>query len=246
MSSEFISKIEELKDVKPRPEWVVLTKAKILGQEYASSENHSPHLWGIFGWRPAERGWRSITAMSVSMAVLLAVFIGAQSALPGDPLYSLKRMTEKGQTAFVSTREKPKANIELASKRLEELGQIAKNNQSRRLAPAISEFQANVASVTKDLVAMSSTSSDMTAVKGIVQAAQELEENKRKVEAMGIVVGGTDELDSAILKLVEREISAMNANDLTENQQKTLDQAKEDLKAGDYSSALEKILLMMP
>ncbi len=239
MAQELISKIEELKDIKPRPEWVVLTKAKILGPEYISSESHSPHLWGIFGWR-------SVTAMSVSMAVLLGVFIGAQSALPGDALYSLKRMAEKGQSSFVSASEKPKANIELASKRLEELGQIAKNNQSRRLAPAISEFQANVASLAKDLTAMSSTSSDMTAVKGIVQAAKQLEENKRRVEAMGIVVGGTDELDNAISKLVEREISAMNDNDLTENQQKTLEQAKEDLKVGDYSSALEKILLMMP
>ena len=239
MAHELISKIEELKGIKPRPEWVILAKAKILGPEYISSETHSARLWGIFGWR-------SITAMSVSMAVLLGVFIGAQSALPGGPLYSLKRMTEKGQSAFVSTREKPKANIELASKRLEELGQIAKNNQSRRLAPAISEFQANVASLTKDLTAMSSTSSDMTAVKGIVQAAKQLEENKRKVEAMGIVVGGTDELDSAIAKLVEREIAQIGANDLTENQQKTLEQAREDLKAGDYSSALEKILLMMP
>ena len=81
-------------------------------------------------------------------------------------------------------------------------------------------------------------------VEKIVVGTQKLEENKQKVESLGVVVGETKELDNAISQLVKREIKDLESRTLTEKQQKLLEGAKEDYERGNYSLALEKILFL--
>lgn len=234
-----IAKLKELKMTKPRQEWVVLVRERILGRDYASQEQGSFHFWSVFWSKP-------LVTVGVSLAAVLAVFIISQSALPGDVLFPVKKIAEHGQSAFVSAPDKPQMNLEIANKRLQDLTEIAKTNQVKKLAPAISEFQANVAAAARDLARTYSTTSDPVAIKKIVDASRKLEEQRQKVEAMGVVVGDTKELDNAIAKLVNREITELEGRGLTEDQQKTLVDIKRDFEEGNYSAALEKILLMQP
>ena len=70
------------------------------------------------------------------------------------------------------------------------------------------------------------------------------EENKEKVETLGIVVGNTDELDLALKQLVLREIYAIENQSLTDFQVQLLSKIEEDYSLGFYSEALEKILAL--
>lgn len=223
---ELIGKIRELRQIKPSQDWVSLTKSQILGKDI----NQHRVLVNLF--RPAYAGL-------IVVFVLLGLFGFAQKSLPGDLLYPIKKITEKSQAIFVSEEERPKLNLELVNKRLEELSKIAEKNEVKKLAPAISEFQANVSEAAKSL-----TKTKKLNVEKIVAQTKKLEENKKKVEALGVVIGETEELDNALAQLVESQIKDLEGRTLTERQQSLLVEAKEDFEDGNYNQALEKILLL--
>jgi len=143
-----IGKIEILGQIKPRKSWVILTKKRILGEERT--------LPGLFldGFRVFQGlffQYRLALASLILILVLGGTFAFAQKSLPGEPLFVIKKITEKSRAVFVAENEKPKVQLELANKRLEDLAKIAQTNDVRKLAPAIDEFQANVSEAAKNL-----------------------------------------------------------------------------------------------
>ncbi len=237
-----ITKIQELKQITPREDWVVLTKNQILIQEMGRDKK--PTIVGFL----SRFNFRWVLLPAFSFCLILGIFALSQSSLPGDSLYPLKKMTEKSRVLFISQEQKPKLNLELANKRLQDLTKIVQNNDVKKLAPAIKEFQANISEAVKNLSKIKATSSDPVMIKKIVEETKKLEENKQKVEALGVKVGDTEELDNALsqwrARLVESEIKEMEGKELSENQQQILAEIKQDFENGDYSSALEKILLL--
>jgi len=223
IEKELIKKIQKLKEIEPRKDWVLLTKSQILGKEKIE--------------------------LTPFFIVLILVMIGfslnwARVSLPGDFLYPVKKAVENSQIPFSSEEKRPKLHLELANKRLEDLNKITQENRVRNLAPAISEFQANISEAAKNLAKVSTaTSSDSVLLREIVSETQKLEENKEKIEARGVVVGETKEWDDALGLLVERELEALRVQSLTEDQEDILEKAQMDFEAGNYSQALEKILL---
>jgi len=221
---ELIGKIRELRQIKPRKDWVVLTKTQILGQE----ETPKFELFPFF--RPAYAGL-------FFLLLLVGLIEFSQAALPGDPLYSLKRITEKAQAVFVSKEERPNLNFELANKRLEELNQIAQKNEVKKLAPAITEFQVNVSEVAKNLARA-------RVDKEMVAQTVKLKKTKEEVEKVLATKIETEEYDNALAQLVENQIKDLDGSTLTEDQMKILEEAKKDFGAGNYSEALVKILIL--
>jgi hypothetical protein len=140
---------------------------------------------------------------------------------------------------LASETEKPNVQLELANKRLEELNNIAQNNQVKKLAPAIQEFQANVSQAAKDLA-----QAKQPDVKQIIDTTKKITENKQKIEALGVEVGDSKELDNALAQVVEKEIKELEDKSLTESQEEVLTKVKESFEAGNYSEALEEILLL--
>jgi len=221
-SEELIGKIRELRQIKPRKDWVLLTKSQILPQE-------QPVFTPFFIFKPV------YSSVLFVFFILFVLFGTSQTALPGDFLYPVKKITEKAQVVFVSETEKPKANLELANKRLEEINQIAQKNEVRKLVPAINEFQASISKVTENLTALKGAD-----IKEIVKETQKLEENKKKIESLGIEVGETEELENAYKILAEREIKNLEQSSLTETQEEVLKEAKEYFEKGDFATALIK------
>ncbi len=217
---ELIGKIRELRQIRPRKDWVVLVKSQILGEE--------PKILFFPFFKP-------VLATVTAFGILFGIFSLAQNSLPGNTLYSIKKMIEKGQAVFVSEEEKPAFQLKLANQRLEDLTKVPVKN----LVPAIEEYQANISEAAKNL-----TEAKKPDVEKIVAQTKKLEENKQKVEALGVVLGETEKLDNAISQLVEREIEELESQTLTESQQELLEAAKEDFEAGNYSQALEKILIL--
>ena len=235
---ELIKTIRELKHIQPSQDWVSLTKAQILGTSTelsASKEGKLDNIisvFRVFFLRPAY-----ISVLSIF--VVLGLWTSSQNSLPGDPLYLIKKLTEKGQAVFVSEQNLPKVQLEYANKRLAELNTIAQTNQVKKLAPALEEFQTNISKAAKELVKAKNPD-----VKEIVSETKKIKENKEKVESLGVVVGDTNELDSALLQLIEREIKDLEVSTLTDAQKEIFVKAVEDFKAGNYSEALEEIWLL--
>ena len=228
-----IGKIEILRQIRPRKNWVVLTKKRILGEErtLAGLFLDSFRLFqGLFFQ------YRLALASLVLLFVLGGTFAFAQKSLPGEPLFVIKKMTEKTRAVFVAENERPKVQLELANKRLEDLAKIAETNDVRKLAPAIEEFQANVSEAAKNLTKAKTVGKD------IILQTQELEKNKEKIEKTLATQIGTEELENVYKDLAEQQIKDLENSSLTESQEKILEEAKEYFEAGDYSNSLIKTI----
>ncbi|UZE93488.1 MAG: hypothetical protein IB617_01490 [Candidatus Nealsonbacteria bacterium] len=222
--NQLIKKIKRLKAIKPRRNWVLLNKKQILGEERRIE---------IFPF------FRPVYAGLFCLLFLAGLFEFSQNALPGEFLYYLKKITERSQLILSSEEERPGLNLELVNKRLEELNQIAQNNEVRKLAPALKEYQASVFEAVKSLTKITATTSDSLVIKGIAEKTQKLEENK---EILGTLLE-IDEKLNPVKVVAELLIKDMEKTFLTEEDEEILEQAKQDFENGNYSEALERILL---
>ena len=234
---QLIGKVRKLRQIEPRKDWVILTKRRILGQEKSLSGLLSDSV-NIF--QKVFFQYKLALATLSAILILVGAFGFAQGSLPGDYLFPLKKIAEKTRAIFVSEADKPKAQLELANKRLEELTEIAETNQVTKLAPAIDEFQANVSEVAKRLVKIREPKNSQEANRAVVEEIKKLEKNKKKVESLGVVIGESEELDNAYKIYAEREIKNLENSSLTEKQEEILKEAKEYFGKGDYPTALIK------
>ena len=231
--AQLISKIRLLKAIKPRGNWVVLTKKEIFGEEPVGKWNLVLDIFPrlFFRWQPA------VVVLGLLLFVLGA-FTLAQSSVPGDLLYSVKKITEQTQKHFVSEKE---FNIKIVNNRLDDLAKVAQNNSTKNLAPAINEYQASVSEVAKNLT-KEETKNNPKELKKIVKELQIIEKKTAEVESLGMVVGENIDLDSAVVELVRLQVQDLENRTLTQEQIKSIGDIKTDIEAGKYPDALEKIL----
>ena len=229
---ELVNKIKELRRIKPDKDWVVFTKGRILGEEKRAGFISTLEVFPRFIFKYNKFAFATV----IVFGLIAGAFTISQNSLPGDPAFVLKKALERTRAAFASQQDLPKIQLELANKRLEELDKIAKTNQSDKLAPAIQEFQNNVSKAAREIA-----STENPDIKQIVSESRKIKENTQQIEALGVVVGRTDDLDSALLELIQREINDLQVRTLTEDQQKIFLEAVDDFSIGDYASVLEKI-----
>ena len=232
---ELICKIKELRRIKPSQDWVVSVKERILDKEPKTNWVSVLEFFPKIIYQHSKLAFATL----IVFCFVAGAFGFAQGALPGDPIYALKRVSEKASLTFVSERNLPQAQLGLANKRLEELNTIAQTNQVKKIAPAVQEFQDNISKAAKNLAKAQNID-----INKIVSETRKMEESRQKIESMGVVVGETKEFDEALSQLVSRELKDAETRTLTEDQQKVLIAAKEKFKAEDYASALEAILLL--
>lgn len=238
--ADLIKKIRILKQIRPRKDWVLLMKKELFKKEAPSFRVYRDSVSVILEIFPRLfHYYKPVLATFVFLGILITgAFSFAQNSLPGDFLFPLKKISEKSQAIFVSEEERPRAQLELANKRLEELTKIAETNQAGKLAPAIEEFQASLSQAAKNL------KRPKKITKEIVAETKKLEENREKIEALGVVVGESEEFDNALAQLVEGEVKDLEERTLTDAQQELLEEAAEDFESGNFTQALEKILLL--
>ena len=244
--SQLVRQLKSLRELKPSDNWVSFTKERI----FAAEPEPMGLRVGLLSFFPVFR-YKLALAPIISVLVLIGLFGFTQKTVPGDFLFSVKKMTENAQVTFSSDVEKPKTQLKLANRRLEELSRIAENNQVRNLDPAIKEFQSNILQATKDLAAfdINVTSSDPSAIRELVAETKKLAENKEKVEAaLGAIIGDTNELDNAILQLEKQTaaylIADLEKRTLQESDALLLSQARDDFNAGNFATSLEKIWIL--
>ncbi|MFA5133254.1 MAG: hypothetical protein WC459_00380 [Patescibacteria group bacterium] len=93
----------------------------------------------------------SLLVFGVAFGSWAASVSASYNSLPGDKLYSLKRMAEKAQLTLTSSNDKPSLQVELASKRLDEVAKIAEkpsiSNKDERTKMAVKNFTQQVQTV---------------------------------------------------------------------------------------------------
>jgi len=226
--NELIGKLKELRQIQPQKSWVSLRKSQILPQESVGF-SFFPYL------RPALAGFLAV------FVLMGGLYLAVKNSVPGEALYTLRKIAHESEAFFVSEQEKPAFQLKLANDRLEDLAKASAKN----LAPTISEFQANIAEAAKGLAKMDATTSDPVVMKKIVEATKKIEENKQKVESLGVVIdeSETAELNNILGKIVENLIKDLEERILTEEKAEILSQIKELFQAKNYSEALEVYLL---
>jgi hypothetical protein len=238
-SKDLVKKLQILKEIKPRKDWVISTKNQILG-DYQTRPAGILDIFPRLISQP-KLAYRPVFATLFTLTILLGTLGFAQYSLPGDILYPIKRVTEKSQALFVSEKELPCYNLEIANKRLEELSKIAETNQAKKLAPAIKEAQTSVSQVTKNLV------KSETIDKETVDEIMNLKKNLEMVETtLGTKIGSEEDeqtIENWTKKQTNMLIEDLEGRILTGEQEEVLAQMKELVEEGKYSEALELYLI---
>ncbi len=211
MEEDLIFKLKKLSRIKPEKRWVKRTKREILGPQFPIFQ---PILIG-------------------ALLLLIGIFVSAQKSLPGEKLYVIKRITERARMLFVSPAEKPKVDLELTSKRLEELREIAEKNDVRKLSRAIKELNEVSSEAAKSLKQVKKPDQK------IVEKTKEIAQNKVLAQKT-LETKIQTPLDEAYKDLAERLIKEAENSSLTENQKEILNEAKEFFEKGDFLSAFLK------
>ncbi len=230
---ELIAKLQELRRIKPSQEWVVLSKEQILGQE-EKHQNPVAIILSTFRIIFAKPAYIGLTAVFIFVG-LFGTFTFAQNSLPGDNLYSIKKIVERVQTAFVSEQDLPRAQLELTNKRLEELTKVVQENRVRNLPSAINETRVSISEANKNLAKASSPAEIKKIVDQIEEKAQIIN------QTLGVAFGEEEigELKQNSDKLyIKNLVSTLEASTLTEEQEEILIQMKELAEEEKYSEAL--------
>jgi hypothetical protein len=171
------------------------------------------------------------------IVVFSGLFGFAQNSVPGDSLFALKRFTEQSQAVFIADSYQSIHNLEIAGKRLDDLTKIAQHNDVKNLASAITEYNETVSKAAQGL-------SQADNVEDVALEVKRLQEKEDVVRSFGIEISDNKDLDDALAKIVKRELKDLKDKELTEEQELIVADIEQDVEAGDYSSALEKVLLI--
>ena len=240
--TQLIEKMQMLRDIKPNREWAVLLKHKILTQKPAENKIGNWEI-GRFveNWKLViENSFARKLAYSFGTLVFMVIgLIGfAQYTVPGDMLFPIKKLSEQTQT---------QSSLQMAYNRSQELVQIVKENKTQNLAPAMSEYKASISDAVKNLALAFSKDSTNDSKKIITEEVRKIQENQKELETLGVNVKEneqTDELNNVLAVIVQSQIDDLEKSTLTEEQEKSFEEAKKLFEEKKYTEALEKILFI--
>jgi len=233
---QLLKQVRKLRDIKPRHDWVLLTKDRIFEHK---EEAETPSFLFLLRERlQLVLQHKPACAVIVALVVIIGTFGFAQRSLPGDALYPVRRMSEKSNV-LVSRESQTQQTIDQANRRLNDVAKAAEKKAEKNLAPAITEFQESVSEIARNLA----EAGDKNTVREIVREVQKLEEKAEEVSVLGVEVGVNEELDTVLRDILERELAVFEGKELSEEQQGILEEVTVLYKEGSYTAALEKLLM---
>ena len=246
---ELIAKLSHLKEIKPREDWVFLTRQRIVGAEARPAKlalqkgrfcDMVEGLSGLMARYMAKPAF--VIPVLACMVAGGAVWQGALGSLPGDTLYPLRAALEQMPLRLSTEEERPAREFVRAQQSLADLKVVAERNKVKNLPSAIQEFEANASLVSEGFIAIVENQPEK-ALQASRQMVQ-LQKGKSEVERiLGTKIGEEqeEEIGDATRRLVEYEFSYLETRSLGEEQKKLFESAKTSAAEGDYATALETV-----
>lgn len=201
MEQDLIRKIKELKKIEPSREWLVSTRNDLIAEL-------GPEI-GFFQWLKQPQSFALATCL---VFILLGgpwlTIQASKASLPGELLYSIKKISEDVQMTVTSENNKTQLKIEFAGRRLEELGKITADSQkNENIREIASELKDNLAeaSVYANKI---SEQEVMAVVKKTQKIKEGLDENKQ--EASSEVQAELAEAGKAVEQINEQILATLN------------------------------------
>lgn len=214
---QLILKLQQLKQIKPRENWVVFSKSKIFGVPQSNISLYNRIISVI-----------SNLSMQKRFSYAFAAFVFVFAGLVGTNVL-IKETKFPDQTAAIF---KPDVSIESIKVK------------SQDLASAVEKYKLENLNVEEVKVAVKSLSNEINSNPG---AAKEVAVELKKLGTLASLEGGEElkELSGDLYKIIDIQmIEDLEKITLTEDQQAVLERAKELFNKADYSGALEEILLI--
>jgi len=167
MENNFFQEIKKIRtEIKPRPEWVALSR-DILLQQINPQKEFQPVKVGLGGYFSfvTQLVSQHVFEPVVVMLLIFATFAGSSLtinaafySMPGQPLYRVKLALEKTHAAMViSENDKVELKMEFAQKRMDELDKIVRQSdltpeaKKKQIEIIVSEFKNNVSAASSHL-----------------------------------------------------------------------------------------------
>ena len=265
--NELIQKIQTLKQVQPKESWILATKSQILGAEDLR-ETKASWYEALFA-----QTLKPAFAFPLMMIFLTtgAVLIVSQGSVPGDPLYSIERITERAHQTILSAEEKPAYYLALAEKRVKELEEVVDANKTDKISAGVEGVEQAIEKAVayipqtpdnprESLEVVSKVNNINTGIKGIEEKLEvEVSKDARNdmnTKTFAYIEGGIENAKTGLItsaKLVKDQIEELSDSTLTAQGEECLEDVKQhynDYLYGDedkrYQSlqlAIEKIHL---
>ncbi len=228
---ELISKLQSLKKITPSRQWAFSLKMQLLDQATPIKTTPAFNLG-----RSLSRALATLTQpkLAYAFAVMLFAVVGtfgfAQYTLPGDMLFSVKRITEQSQLTLNGESE-IKNSVQTYKKRSQDLAAVVKNNKQENKQFAIQEVNDAAKSLTEAIAKDPALAKDV---------ALELKQEG----TFAVIEGGADVKESSdiLYKTIDEQmISDIEKTTLTESQKKIFQEVKNLFAEEKYAQALEKI-----
>ncbi len=220
---QLISKLSKLKAIQPRKDWVVLSKAEILGSDVSGSIPAMVAPTYLFAFSNIIN-LAFKRKYAYSLALFLFVFVG----FFGQLKYGLITNNIPGRELSVA------GNVEQLKLKSQNLATALISKQEKEISVAIKD----VKNITKNLT--KAIAKDPASVKSI---ALDVTQNKTYLDILG--APDLKETSDLLYKAIDEQmIDDLQNTSLTESQKKTFDHIRELYSNGKYSEALESILLI--
>lgn len=239
---ELISQIRKLREIKPDAAWSASVRAQIVGHDPVGQKKSIPSIFGdlLFQYRIA----------FASLAVFLMVggaVAAAQNALPGEPLYAIKRATERELALIAGKGNVASANLELAAKRLAEIDLITQKNMAQNLPAAIEEYKNAKAAAKKIVAAQIAQNPENAAqiVKNAAAAMKDINDKEKQIYgSLGVEANATSTDDGSVAAsdkaIIASLIDGLKDNTgLSEDQLKDLQKVIDQYGKENYRQALD-------
>jgi len=237
---QLIDSLKQLKEIKPRKEWVFSLKSQILASPVESLANESRKVLARkVSFIDVISAVFAPRKLAYSFAVVLFLIVGifgfANYTVPGDLLFPVKKIAEQSQAALTG-QAGLRQDVAILNSRISDLAQVSREGRKDSIPSAISEINANASQLVKNL--KDNPKTDSATIKEIASSLKTLAS-----------VAGTDLSENSDVKdlyqaVVQSQIADLQKATLTDGQKNTLAEAEELYNQGKYTDALEKILLI--
>ncbi len=209
-NKEIIGKIKQLDKIQPSSEWLNWERHNLM--THISLDEELDDGAGFFNWLKAPQSFALVVCL------ILIVFGGpwlmvkaSQASLPGDILYSVKKISEDLQTTIASGNNKAQLKVDFASRRLEELVKINEysyntlEEKTKRTKQAIGDLRNELAEAGGHIKGVYSKEEVIAVTKKTKKIREEL--TKAKEEAPNEVQADLVEAEKAVEE-ISRQILA--------------------------------------